>query len=119
MADLGLGAGGKTMIHAKAAQTAAIALSLLGTLLPLSLRAADEPPATSFVTLNFEGACDPQNNRLWLLSSHTFKTIAVTVRWHAAGGKDLVEQFFAAPGAKREIGCAAEATVEAAEFANF
>ncbi|HEU4484162.1 MAG TPA: hypothetical protein VFR96_01640 [Povalibacter sp.] len=107
------------MIHARAAQTAAIALSLLGTMLPLSLRAADDPPASSFVTLTFEGACDPQNNRLWLQSSHTYKTIAVTIRWRAAGGKDLVEQFFAAPGAKREIGCAAEATVDGAEFANF
>jgi hypothetical protein len=106
------------MIHARAAQTAIIALSLLG-LWPLSLRAADDPPAGSFVTLTFDGACDPQNNRLWLQSSHTYKTIAVTIRWRAAGGKDLVEQFFAAPGAKREIGCAAEATVEGAEFANF
>lgn len=107
------------MTQSRAAQTAAIALLFLGTLASTSLRADDEAPATSFVALNFEGACDPQNNRLWLVSSHTFKTIAVTIRWHAAGGKDLVEQFYAAPGSKREIGCAAEATVEGAQFADF
>jgi hypothetical protein len=85
----------------------------------LPSNAADEPVATTFVSVKFEGVCDAQNNRLWLLSTHTFKTIAVTLRWRAAGGKDLVEQFFAAPNSKREIGCAAEAEIKDVAFADF
>ena len=50
----------------------------------LPSNAADEPVATTFVSVKFEGVCDAQNNRLWLLSTHTFKTIAVTLRWRAA-----------------------------------
>lgn len=87
------------------------------------LQAAEEPdeaqPAPTYVTLKFEGACDDQNNRLWLTNSHTFKTIATTVRWRAAGGKDLMEEFFPGPNSVREIGCAAEAEIVAARFADF
>jgi hypothetical protein len=83
-----------------------------------SSRAADEAPA-AFVALKFEGACDGQNNRLWLTNSHTFKTIAVKVRWRAAGGKDLEDQFFPQPNSVREIGCAAEAEILEAGFADF
>lgn len=83
------------------------------------LRAQDESTPTSFASLKFEGSCDAKNNRLWLSNSHTFKTVAVTVRWRAAGGKDLVDQFFAEPNSIREIGCAAEADIVEAKFVDF
>lgn len=83
------------------------------------LRAQDEPAAPSFVSLKFEGACDAKNNRLWLTNSHSFKTVAATVRWHADGGKDLIDRFFAAPNSVREIGCAADADIVEAKFADF
>ncbi|HEY5806338.1 MAG TPA: hypothetical protein VIT67_00125 [Povalibacter sp.] len=85
----------------------------------VSAHAAEEPAPRTFIELKFEGTCDAQNNRLWLGSTHTFKTIAVTVRWRAAGGKDLVEQFFTPPGTRREIGCAADAEVTEVAFADF
>jgi hypothetical protein len=100
----------------RAAQIAAF--FLLGSMAASGLEAADEPPAT-FVSLKLEGACDAQNNRLWLTNSHTFKTVATTVRWRAAGGKDLTEQFFPGPNSVREIGCAAEAEIVEAKFADF
>ena len=83
------------------------------------LRAADEALAATFVSLKLEGACDAQNNRLWLTNTHTFKTVATTVRWRAAGGKDLTDQFFPGPNSVREIGCAAEAEIVEAKFADF
>ena len=84
----------------RAAQIAAF--FLLGSIAASSgLEAADDAPAATFVSLKLEGACDAQNNRLWLTNTHTFKTIVVTVRWRAAGGKDLVEQFFQAPRARK------------------
>lgn len=86
--------------------------------MPLSSGAAEEL-AADFVKLKFEGACDDKNNRLWITSTHTYKTIAVTVRWRAAGGKDLVDQFFSGPNSVREIGCAAEADITLAAFADF
>src|SRR3954466_2790640 len=97
---------------AKAVQFATVTavFLVLGTM-PGTTRAADADAPSTFVTLKFQGACDSQNNRLWLTNAHTFKTIAVTVRWKAAGGKDLVEQFFTAPNSVKEIGCAAEAEV--------
>jgi hypothetical protein len=82
-------------------------------------RAAEEPAPNTFVTLKFEGACDGQNNRLWLSNTHTFKTVVTRVRWRAAGGKDLSEEFYPAPNSIREIGCAAEAEVIEAKFAEF
>lgn len=80
---------------------------------------AEEADASTFVSLKFEGACDDQNNRLWLSNSHTFKTVVTRVRWRAAGGKDLTEEFFPAPNSIREIGCAAEAEIIEAKFAEF
>jgi hypothetical protein len=80
---------------------------------------AAEQAASTFVTLKLEGACDAQNTRLWLVNSHTYKTIATTVRWRAAGGKDLREQFFPGPNSIREIGCAAEAEILDAKYAEF
>ena len=83
------------------------------------IRAADDAPAATFVSLKLEGACDAQNNRLWLTNTHTFKTVATTVKWRAAGGKDLQDQFFPGPNSVREIGCAAEAEIIEAKFADF
>jgi hypothetical protein len=86
---------------------------------PRLASAAEDPPAQAFVGTRFEGACDDKNNRLWLDNKHTFKTIVATLRWRAAGGKVLTEQFFPGPGSSREIGCAAEAEIVEAQFAEF
>jgi hypothetical protein len=83
------------------------------------VRAADEAPPASFVSLKLEGACDAQNTKLWLANTHTFKTIATTVRWRAAGGKILTDQFYPGPSSIREIGCAAEAEILEAKFSEF
>ena len=99
----------------------AAALSMLAILGagPAYISAADDSTPASFVSLKFEGACDGQNNRLWLSNTHTFKTVVATVRWRAAGGKDLVEEFFPVPNSIREIGCAADAQIVEAKFADF
>ena len=78
----------------RAAQIAAFIL--LGSIAASTgLEAADDAAAAAtFVSLKLEGACDAQNNRLWLTNTHTFKTVATTVRWRAAGGKDLTDQFY-------------------------
>jgi len=111
---------GKSMNLASTVRIAAAisAFVLLTAVSGTAFAAEDEAP-TNFAKLKFEGACDAQNNRLWLSNIHTFKTIAVTLRWKAAGGKDLVEQFFTAPNTIKEIGCAAEAEITEATFANF
>jgi hypothetical protein len=105
---------GRSLTIASAAT--ALALLVAGS---TDIRAQDEPAPASFVSLKFEGACDPKNNRLWLTNSHTFKTVAATVRWRAAGGKDLVDKFFTTPNSVREIGCAADAEIVEAKFADF
>lgn len=103
----------------RATQIAAC-IALLAVSASTGLRAADEAAAAAtFVSLKLEGACDAQNNRLWLTNTHTFKTVATTVRWRAAGGKDLTDQFFPGPNSVREIGCAAEAEIVEAKFADF
>ena len=106
------------VIVSKATQIAAVlvALAAAGA---TGLHAADEAAPSSFVSLKLEGKCDDQNNRLWLTNSHTFKTVATTVRWKAAGGKDLTDQFFPGPNSVREIGCAAEAEILEAKFSEF
>jgi hypothetical protein len=104
----------------KATKIAAIfAVGVMASVITIAVQAAEDAPASSFVTLKLEGACDAQNTRLWLINSHTFKTIATTVRWKAAGGKDLSEQFFPGPNSVREIGCAAEGEILDAKFADF
>ena len=103
----------------KATQIAAI-FAVLATVGVTGLLAAeDEAAAGTFVNLKLEGACDGQNNRLWLTNTHTFKTVAATVRWRAAGGKDLTDLFYPGPNSVREIGCAAEAEIVEAKFAEF
>jgi hypothetical protein len=98
--------------------SAATLLALLVTGSADILAQEEAAPAT-FVSLKFEGACDAKNNRLWLTNSHTFKTVATKVRWRASGGKDLVDEFFATPNSVREIGCAADADIVEAKFADF
>lgn len=95
-----------------------VSTALALVLLTGASQAADETPG-SFVSLKFEGTCDAQNNRLWLSNTHTFKTVVAKVRWRAAGGKDLTEDFYPAPNSVREIGCAAEAEIIEAKFAEF
>jgi len=80
---------------------------------------AQDAPAVDFVSIRLEGRCDDANRRLWLTNAHTYKSIATTVRWRAEGGKDLTEQFFPGPRSLREIGCAAEAQILDAAFAEF
>jgi hypothetical protein len=91
----------------------------VATMIVASAYAAEDPPPASFIALKFEGECDSSNKHLWLANEHTFKTIAVRVQWHAAGGKDLSEEFFQGPKSSREIGCAADATVIEAKFSEF
>jgi hypothetical protein len=98
---------------------AAFALATVAIVATVKVQAAQEAAASTYVTLKLEGACDAKNTRLWLVNSHTFKTIATTVRWRAAGGKDLQEEFFPGPNSVREIGCAAEAEILDAKFADF
>lgn len=95
---------------------AMIGLGLIGSTL---LHAAEEAAPSTFVSLRFEGACDAKNNKLFLVNTHTFKTIVTRVRWNAAGGKDLSEEFYPAPNSSKELGCAADAEILAAEFAAF
>jgi hypothetical protein len=96
-----------------------IALAITTVGLGLVGHAAEEESASTYVSLKFDGACDDQNNRLWLANTHTFKTVVTKVRWRAAGGKDLMEDFYPAPNSVREIGCAAEAEILEANFAAF
>jgi len=91
----------------------------LGAVLTTAARAAEDPAPATFITLKLEGECDSSNKHLWLSNDHTFKTIAVRVQWHAAGGKDLSEEFFQGPKTSREIGCAADAVIVQAKFAEF
>lgn len=86
---------------------------------PAKIEAAEEESPASYVSLKFEGDCDARNKRLWLANSHSYKTIATTVRWRADGGKDLTEQLFPGPNTLREIGCAADAEIIEAKFADF
>lgn len=102
----------------RAAQSAAVIVMVAMTG-SIGLQAAEEEAPAAFVSLKFEGACDEQNNRLWLTNAHTFKTVATTVRWRAAGGKDLTDQFYPGPNSVREIGCAAEAEILEVTFAAF
>lgn len=108
------------MIETKSLLVAVLGIAILGA--GASSQAAEETAeaaASTFVSLKFEGQCDDQNNRLWLANAHTFKTIVTKVRWSAAGGKDLTEDFFPPPNTVREIGCAAEAEILEARFAEF
>lgn len=86
---------------------------------PTDTRAAEDAAPAAFVSLKFEGTCDENNNRLWLVNTHTFKTIVTTIRWRAAGGKAITDDFYPSPNSVREIGCAAEGEILGAKFAEF
>lgn len=107
------------MVVRRSMSIVSTALAIATLSIGVASHAADEAAPNTFVTLKFEGACDDQNNRLWLSNTHTFKTIVTKVRWRAAGGKDLTEDFYPAPNSVREIGCAAEAEIVEAKFAEF
>ncbi|HYM35721.1 MAG TPA: hypothetical protein VET48_10020 [Steroidobacteraceae bacterium] len=82
-----------------------------------AVRAADEDPVKS-LTLTLEGACDAKNSRLFVESKHATKTIIATLRWNLAGSKRIAtDQFQIGPGSRVEIGCAAQADIVSATFA--
>ena len=96
----------------------AMLLGLALSMVPGSSWPQDES-AADFAKLSYTTACDAKNNRLLLTNSHTFKTLQTVVRWRAAGGKDLQDQFFPAPSSTIEIGCAADAQIIEVKFADF
>ena len=80
------------------------------------LRAAEEEAAKS-LALILEGACDPKNSKLYVESKHATKTIIATLRWNLSGSKRVASDVFQiGPGARVEIGCAAQADVVTAQF---
>jgi hypothetical protein len=81
------------------------------------VRAAEEEAAKS-LTLILEGACDPKNSRLFVESKHATRTIIATLRWNLSGSKRIAtDQFQVAPNARVEIGCAAQADIVSAVYA--
>jgi hypothetical protein len=84
----------------------------------VSAHAADEDPVKS-VELKLEGECDKANSRLWVINNHQTRTIIATLRWNLAGAKRIVtDQFQVLPSARLEIGCAAQADIVVARFAD-
>lgn len=80
--------------------------------------AADEDPLKS-VELKLEGECDKANSRLWVINNHASRVIIATLRWNLAGAKRIVtDQFQVLPSARLEIGCAAQADIVVARFAD-
>lgn len=99
-------------------QLRSIALLLATT----GLCAAEEtrPDIPADVALQWGQPCDAQNGRLYVGNAHSFRTAIVTVRWQAAGGKALEQQFILEPGVITEVGCAlSDATIVKAELASF
>ena len=86
------------------------------TLAPISYGAEEE--AAKNLTLILEGACDPKNSRLFVESKHASRTIIATLRWNLSGSKRVAtDQFQVAPNARVEIGCAAQADIVSAVYA--
>jgi hypothetical protein len=80
--------------------------------------AADEDPVKN-LELKLEGECDKANSRLWVINNHASRTIIATLRWNLAGAKRIVtDQFQVLPAARLEIGCAAQADIVVARFAD-
>jgi hypothetical protein len=80
--------------------------------------ARTEDPVKS-VELKLEGECDKANSRLWVINNHQTRTIIATLRWNLAGAKRIVtDQFQVLPSARLEIGCAAQADIVVARFAD-
>jgi hypothetical protein len=82
------------------------------------VRAQEEDPLKS-LELKLEGECDKANSRLWVVNNHATRTIIATLRWNLAGAKRIVtDQFQVVPSARLEIGCAAQADIVVARFAD-
>ena len=80
---------------------------------------AEEERAADFVSISTRAPCDPINKSLWVVNTHPYKTVKVTVRWRAASGKFTMNDFFPSPNLEFEIGCASEAEILDAQFAGF
>jgi len=80
---------------------------------------AAEEDALKSVELKLEGQCDKANSRLWVVNNHATRAIIATLRWNLAGAKRIVtDQFQVLPSASLEIGCAAQADIVVARFAD-
>jgi len=80
---------------------------------------AAEEDALKSVELKLEGQCDKANSRLWVVNTHASRPIIATLRWNLAGAKRIVtDQFQVLPNARLEIGCAAQADIVVARFAD-
>ena len=77
-----------------------------------------EEEAAKNLTLILEGACDPKNSRLYVESKHATRTIIATLRWNLSGSKRIAtDQFQVGPNSRVEIGCAAQADIVSAAYA--
>jgi hypothetical protein len=111
-------------LHHGGAITMANASALIaGVMLTLGLFAssvgAEEERAADYVAISARSPCDPVNKSLWVVNTHPYKTIKVTVRWRAASGNFTMNDFFPSPNFEFEIGCASEAEILDAQFAGF
>lgn len=76
-------------------------------------------PIPADLRLIERGPCDARNRRLYLENQHSSRTFSVTVRWSAAGGKELTEKVLVGPNEMLELGCAASAKILEATPADF
>jgi hypothetical protein len=97
----------------------ALAFAMLACSTHAADTASSAQPATEYVDVSFEHACDQNNKLLVLENRHDFKTIAVTIRWSAWKGETLTQEVFAMPQTATEIGCAVQAEVLRAAFTAF
>jgi len=96
-----------------------LTLTLLAGLCIAAGPAMGEEDAVKSVELKLEGQCDKANSRLWVVNNHLSRTIIATLRWNLAGAKRIVtDQFQVLPNARLEIGCAAQADIVVARFAD-
>jgi hypothetical protein len=98
-----------------------IALILL---LSTSSALAADPPSdavkSSIVSLSYAESCDDrQNRRIKIANNHLYRTARVTVKWRAAGGKELQEEFLVPPGDTKQVGCGVEGSIVNVILADF
>ena len=95
-----------------------IGVAAIATLLAHAPQSRADDEAAKSLALLLEGSCDAKNSRLFVESKHPTKTIIATLRWNLAGSKRVAsDQFQVAPGARVEVGCAAQADIVSATFA--
>lgn len=100
-------------------QTAVVLVSTLG-VATLCTPAEAPPNLEKEVVLSWGPPCDSENRRLYIENHHTYRTAVATVRWKAAGGKELQDAFVIEPTVAREIGCAVSgATIVSSELRDF